>query len=451
MMHVFAQAQKQGSQTKAAFSETQRRTLLARRSTLVLQRTIGNQAVQRLLRANAEHEASSAAARSMRVSHESSQAALHPSPPNKSQPKLRVSTPGDTYERDADRVADQVMRQQGGRGPVQATPVRESDAGETTAPSIVHEVIAAPGLPLDSMTREWMEDRFGRDFSRVRLHTNARARESTRALGARAYAVGTALVFDAGEYAPGTAEGRRLLAHELTHLVQQRSSGIDRIQRQPRGEQPASGSKRTPPGSGEYTPKEYDAWVKAQPKHEVRIVGPWEPDAMYTRYTPQWFWDRGFVYSGRGGNFPWYWFEVWINRDDGREFRVWRTADTGAKTAPSAKPPSRATEQEPYTGPVIEGTEHWPSRIDPNADKEGLFGPIIAARESVDAAFGTGDMVLYEDGTVELFLEGTTTSYVFRPAPGGGYIIYGPDGRRLEAIWFLPEEGIPDPLTDAVE
>jgi Domain of unknown function (DUF4157) len=438
MVHTFAQGQKQSSQTKAASSEPQRRGLFphehALRSTLLLQRTIGNQAVQRLLCANAEHEAP-----------------LRPSAPNKSHPTLKVGTPGDVYEREADRVADQVIRQQGSRDPVQARPVRESDAGQMAAPPIAQEAISASGLPLDSTTREWMGARFGHDFSRGRVHTEARAAASARALGARAYTVGTALVFDSGQYASDTAEGRRLLAHEFAHLVQQGSSGIDRIQRQPRGDQPASASKRTPPGPGEYTPKEYDAWVKAQPKHEVQIVGPWEPDTMYARYTSQWFWDRGFVYSGRGGNFPWYWFEVWINRADGREYRVWRTADTRAKSAPTTKPPSAAPEKEPYTGPVVEGTEDWPAWIDPDANKEGVFGPIIAARQNVDAAFGTGETVLYEDGTVELFLEGTTTSYVFRPTPGGGYVVYGPDGRRLEMIWVLPEEDIPDPLTDGVE
>jgi hypothetical protein len=65
--------------------------------------------------------------------------------------------------------------------------------------------------------------------------------------------------------------------------------------------------------------------------------------------------------------------------------------------------------------------------------------------------FGTGDAVLYEDGTVELSLEGTTDSYVFRPLPGGGYIVYGPDGRRLEGIWTIPDEDMPDRNTDAAD
>ncbi len=90
------------------------------------------------------------------------------------------------------------------------------------APPIVHEVLGSPGQPLDGQTRAAMEPRFGHDFSRVRVHNDARAAESARAVGARAYTVGSHVAFDAGLYAPGTREGHQLLAHELTHVVQQR-------------------------------------------------------------------------------------------------------------------------------------------------------------------------------------------------------------------------------------
>jgi hypothetical protein len=90
------------------------------------------------------------------------------------------------------------------------------------APPIVHEVLRSPGSPLDTQTRSFMEPRFGHDFSRVRVHTDAKAAESALAVSAAAYTVGADVVFGAGTYAPATAGGRRLLAHELTHVVQQR-------------------------------------------------------------------------------------------------------------------------------------------------------------------------------------------------------------------------------------
>jgi peptidoglycan hydrolase-like protein with peptidoglycan-binding domain len=166
-----------------------------------------------------------------------------------------VNTPGDQYEQEADRVAEQVMRMP---EPVPATtheataaipalqrkcscggvcdkcseeqeePLRVqrsggSPVGPTEAPPIVHETLRSPGQPLDVATRAFMESRFGQDFSHVRVHTGAAAAASARAVGALAYTLGTDVVFNAGTYAPQTSEGRSLLAHELTHVVQQRA------------------------------------------------------------------------------------------------------------------------------------------------------------------------------------------------------------------------------------
>ena len=94
-------------------------------------------------------------------------------------------------------------------------------AEQCEAPPIVHEVLGAPGRPLDAETRSFMEPRFGHDFSQVRIHDESRAAASARAVGALAYTVGHNVVFEADQYAPSTGEGRRTLAHELAHVVQQ--------------------------------------------------------------------------------------------------------------------------------------------------------------------------------------------------------------------------------------
>jgi len=93
-----------------------------------------------------------------------------------------------------------------------------------TVPPIVHDVLSSPGQPLDAGTRAFMEPRFRHDFSQVRVHTDARAIESAQAVNALAYTVGRNVVFGAGQCAPGTDEGRRLMAHELTHVVQQKDA-----------------------------------------------------------------------------------------------------------------------------------------------------------------------------------------------------------------------------------
>jgi len=88
-------------------------------------------------------------------------------------------------------------------------------------PQVVHNVLQSPGQTLDSATRAYMEPRFGHDFSQVRLHTDSQANRSANAVNARAYTVGRNVVFGQGQYAPNSADGRQLLAHELTHVVQQ--------------------------------------------------------------------------------------------------------------------------------------------------------------------------------------------------------------------------------------
>ena len=88
-------------------------------------------------------------------------------------------------------------------------------------PAIVRQVLHSPGQPLDGSTRALLEPRFGHDFGRVRIHRDAQAAESARAVNALAYTVGNEIVFGAGQFAPGTSTGQRILAHELTHVVQQ--------------------------------------------------------------------------------------------------------------------------------------------------------------------------------------------------------------------------------------
>jgi hypothetical protein len=150
------------------------------------------------------------------------------------QPKLRISQPGDALELEADRIADQVMRMPGpapagpGIGP---TPIREALQHKTQDPQSagatvrgldsVAATLHRSGQALDPATRAFFEPRFGVDFSAVRIHTDSQAAASARAIQARAYTVGNDVVFDTGQYAPHHDSGKRLLAHELTHVLQQ--------------------------------------------------------------------------------------------------------------------------------------------------------------------------------------------------------------------------------------
>ncbi len=177
--------------------------------------------------------------------------------PAPAQAKLAVSQPGDRYEQEADRVAEQVMRMpepavqractdcddaqiqtrplSGQIGPLiqRQEPVGEEEeeedvvqakpAGNQVAP--VHAANQFPSLyqghPLSASSRRFFEPRFGRDFSQVRIHSDPSAAQAARSVNAQAFTYGRDIVFGAGQYAPETAAGQKLIAHELTHVVQQ--------------------------------------------------------------------------------------------------------------------------------------------------------------------------------------------------------------------------------------
>ena len=161
------------------------------------------------------------------------------------QAKLRVNEPDDIYEQEADRVAEQVLAKPARPG-VSNAPLRiQRFAGQSSgqmgaAPASVDRALAGPGRPLEPALRQDMESRFGHDFSTVRVHSGAAAEQSARDVNAHAYTVGHNIAFGAGRYAPATHEGRRLIAHELAHVVQQSRVEGGVVQRQPAGKTEAT-------------------------------------------------------------------------------------------------------------------------------------------------------------------------------------------------------------------
>ena len=171
----------------------------------LLQRTVGNRGVERLLRFGLI------------------------------QAKLKVNEPGDSYEQEADRISGQVLATPAQHTASSAAPIQRvagQPANETlTAPPSVEQAVANSGKPLDAALRREMEPRFGCDFSQVRVHLGSAAERSARDINARAYTLGDRMVFGAGEFNPATNAGRRLLAHELTHVVQQAGAAANVVRR----------------------------------------------------------------------------------------------------------------------------------------------------------------------------------------------------------------------------
>jgi hypothetical protein len=207
------------------------------------------------------------------------------------QRKLAVGAVDDPLEREADQVAERVMRSIGSSAsplaplflssrkenpairrkcacegssekceecqkreeglPGAATVQRKTDgtggdsdaAHGSEAPPIVHEALCSPGRPLDPATRGLMESRFGDDFRDVRVHTDSLAAKSAQSVNALAYTVGTDVVFALDQYSPKSPHGRHLLAHELAHVVQQ-SDGYEIAHKR---EEPSTGQLRRKP------------------------------------------------------------------------------------------------------------------------------------------------------------------------------------------------------------
>jgi hypothetical protein len=171
-------------------------------------------------------------------------------------PKLAISQPGDMYEREADRIAEQVMRMPE-PGLYRSCASCESGATcssckdnnsllqrragqENSSPANSHSAENfvsgfGPGRPLDPAVRGFFEKRLGTDLTNVRVHADNYAAESAQSINALAYTLGPDVVFAHGQYAPETTEGRRIIAHELAHVLQQKEGLIQRYETGQRG------------------------------------------------------------------------------------------------------------------------------------------------------------------------------------------------------------------------
>jgi hypothetical protein len=254
-MRTFAQKPKVSKQATSAQSAVIGRAQFGQsrevNSIVHLQRTIGNQAIQRRLETNTGNvEGESTTNEIARFGHDFTQIPVCPKIPVRIQAKLTVNTPGDIYEQEADLLADEVMRtpengvlpgmemsnETWGRSVQQmcAEPgegernIQRKEAAEgppTVTPAIAARLDATRGSgePLPKLVRSFMESRFGVDFSGVRVHTGSKAAWLNQELCSQAFTRQRDIYFGAGKYKPESAAGKRLLAHELAHVVQQES------------------------------------------------------------------------------------------------------------------------------------------------------------------------------------------------------------------------------------
>jgi hypothetical protein len=258
-MHTFAQKQNQPQKRASAG--------LARSNTVT---PAPNHREHPILHLQRAIETDLTGAASPRFGHDFSRIPIHPPAAGALQTKAAIEKPGEEYKQEADSISEEVMRIPeprlqpacacGGGCPrcqsekathehVQTDRLQPNDTGKMVAPPIVHAVLHSSGQPLTPAAREFMEARFGYDFSRVRVHSNDEAANAARAVQARAYTSGHHIVFGAGQYQPLTSEGKLLLAHELTHVVQQDGGATEVAYRRP-DESPPNSSAAPRGGSG---------------------------------------------------------------------------------------------------------------------------------------------------------------------------------------------------------
>ena len=309
------------------------------------------------------------------------------------------------------------------------------------SPDLENSIRSLPGggLPLPQSLRSFFEPRFGSDFSHVRIHGNEQAARMAGAVGARAFTVGKDIGFGAGQYAPETAYGKRLLAHELAHVFQQTNS-------------PRTGIlSQNPPSPGRVHPsKKSDPQLRLLAASPREAMDEWDRLGLEDRNTVSWY---------MGNNY-------------GDEFagQFIRYASSRKRPEPVIEVTNRMKETETqlnrrgyylsvdYHG----GTEIWvhPSgrelwRIRPrkggprHPSPEEIYGPLLRSREDTEILGRRGRAEEYSDGTILLYPGGTGMPVSFRPRPGPveeygyrpeGFDLYDQNGVKERGIYlFIPD------------
>ena len=395
------------------------------------------------------------------------------------QPKLSVNAPGDIYEQEADRTADQVIhmpeaqilecgaaaadeylkerKQQDKHDRWSIQRLYANPPGETLPPDIVKEALSSPGCPLDTPTRVFMEQRFGHNFSNVRIHTDSRASESAQTVNALAYTASNHIVFRENFYQPHSLTGRHLLAHELTHVIQQgaawpgtESAPLNFLQKQERERisprrvdnlrnwarnpgnfaglpgRPAWGSLSSPEREivlkamreyyGEDFASQFEQYANAGQLSAggLATIHPRHPTQGGVSYDRETLLREGYVpsqpYPVRGHPRP---REEWIHPSGhmiiiGPEPETPWPSTVPRRIDPEVEPPGQIINERPYTQINLEGT---------NCPSRRLRGHIRA----------------YGSGTIEIFMTGFSNPLTLRTLEGTPYgeefVLYDASGR----------------------
>jgi hypothetical protein len=373
---------------------------------------------------------------------------------------------------------------------LQTKRVGSGDLGQTTLPPVVHDVLRTSGQPLDPATRSLMEPRLGHSFSDVRVHADSRAGESAAAVGAHAYTVGSDIVFGAGQYAPSSADGRRLIAHELAHVVQQVGPNettaiqpaleIGAVDAPEEREADRAAIQVVDGGRADIAARPSAAALRRQPDEPTRAqikrvewldeLARWPHEAhdAWPRLSDQ---ERTMVGIKMAMNYGAHFAQQFLaatkvrprrtpgttvtnvnpkatdlrargyrlaQRDPVTEWWVHPSGELIQNILPSPPPPPATVPGPPGQQPAAAQPPEPPSRLPPRS----TWGSEVRHRDGAQLGGRTGRATQYADGTVRV--EDKDGSITFRPLPTGsiGYYVYDENGDLVKGvIWgFDPDD-----------
>lgn len=334
--------------------------------------------------------------------------------------------------------------------PIQRMVIQHGRASDEASVHIaeVEEVLNSDrGRSLDEATRTHFEHGFAHDFRGVRIHTDFKAGQSAEMINARAYTFGEHIVFGPGQYNPVTLGGKKLLAHELTHVVQQRYSRATTVRRKteaPNGRAEAikrddflrrlaqkptdalylwrrlNSSEKTVLVT--YMAMEYGlgfakhfylyASTRRDPERHVLITN-------LVSTTPEKLTAQGYRLAETSGR-----MQIWVHPSNREVWRFPPSVEVKGREQPEGEPAEAHPEN--------------PSSIDLSIDPETLFGPVIASRADAEIMGARGRAVQYVDGTIQIFGREGEPVMTFMPRPGPGnvnaYDMYGQDGHIIHGF-----------------
>ena len=353
------------------------------------------------------------------------------------------------------------VNQKFGQMPLKQNAQTSAESEYSVGKRTPEEVVRSQGQLLDPATRFFFEQQFGQDFSRVRVHIDAMASESAQAVNALAYTVKNDIVFDNGQYAPETSRGRKLLAHELVHVLQQRKTNFNSpvLYRSP-GEGGEAFSREqlqifaNDPSQALVRWPQLDSAERGQllglmvSRHGAGFVESFErvADSMRGPVTARNYSDYRTVDRRRLESRGWNRIGV-----TGQGFDFWVHPSGGVLMVSTGEPGVVQPTEEPVREARETSPGELPTDIEIPDDPVARYGPVVSMSNTFMGQ--EADARLYANGTIEVYYAGSDNPITYMPAPGTAsfYQAYNEEGQAYSGTPIDIYREFPDYLAEELD